>query len=285
MSLRKRWLGLKTWVNDLSVKGKMMLTFGLVVILPILFVGIFLTSRMKTMAYKQSMDEVEAEIERIANQVNQEVAFAMTLQNEVIAEPKLYDVIHREDLTTYDIFMAYNAFDKFKDYESTYAGIEDMRIYVENKHLLNNLDFMMSDPVTRNSWWYRQAVLNEGEHLASYHVDAIKGKGFLMITKGFVTSKGKQAVMMTLMNLDHLGRILEDEVHDVYLIDRAGMILASHDDKKIGSTLYSQLGVYGINQADTWRDMVGDEKTQMLKRNPCVIFKSTLICCSCSTPK
>lgn len=253
-------------MNNLSVKKKMMITFGIVVILPILFVGIFLTTRMKAMALEQSMDELHAEVDRVSNQVNDLVSFVMTLQNEAIAEPKLFDIIHRDYHTTYEIVEDYRDFTRFLDYESTYGSIADMRIYVDNQSLLNNMDFMVADEGVKDSWWFKQAMVNEGQHLAWFHRDTIKQKDYLMVTKGFTTSKGVQAVMMTLIDLNSLGNILKDEVHDVYILDQAGYILANNERIVVGQTLYDHLGLYVINKDEEWRDFVFGEKSQLIKK-------------------
>lgn len=250
-------------INNMRIRNKLMVAFLVVVFLPVLFVGIFLTTRMRTMALSQSFEEAESEVERVSSSLEEFVDFNVMIQNAILSDSNLYEVALVEYDTALEVFDAYSTYEKMEEYERNYDGIEDIRVYVDNETLLNNMDIMRLDSEIREEWWFKQAKLWEGKVIATYHKDPIKNKYYLLLAKYYETSTGVDVAVTTLLNLEFLHRFVENERLNIQILDAKSNILATTEPEDLGKNLYDVAGMYIVDKEASRRDFYKGMKSQL----------------------
>ena len=240
--------------------------FSIIVFLPILFVGFFLTEQMKQMALDQSFKEAENEIVRISSNLDELLDFNVTLQHSILADSSLLVLLKKEYHSSLEIFNAYNSYQTIEEYERIYEAIEDIRIYVDNDTLLDNLDFMRATNAIKESWWYKQALLWDGKIIASHYVDDITKREYLMICKHYQIGSSQDVVIMTLLNLDFIQEYLYGQQLNITILDAKSQILASTDVGNRGKNLYEVADTYIVPKAESWRDEYMGETSQLFLR-------------------
>ncbi len=250
-------------LGNMRIRNKLMMAFLVVVFLPVLFVGIFLTTRMKMMAMDQSFDEAENEVERVSLALEEFVDFNVTIQNAILTDGMLYEIVGTEYETPLEVFNAYGDYDKIEEYERNYEGIEDIRVYVDNETLLNNLDIMALTDEIKATWWYQQAKLWDGKVIATYYTDDIKRKSFLLLGRYYQTSSGVDMAVMSLLSLDYLNRFVENERLNIQILDAKSQIIATNEEGDLGQKLYDVAGMYIVNNERSRRAFYKGMKSQL----------------------
>lgn len=54
-----------TLMNNLKLRTKLFLSFGCVVLIPVLIVGVFLTSELRNMALDNALEQITANVDRV----------------------------------------------------------------------------------------------------------------------------------------------------------------------------------------------------------------------------
>lgn len=209
--------------------------FGTISLLPILFIGIFLTVRMRTMAYELSLKEANAEIFRVKHQMEEMLAFIYHIQNAIISDTHILDVAQESYSSTYEIFDNYSNSYAMKQYELIYSEIADIRIYVENETLLDNMDFMRITPEIKKEHWYKKAIELKGQSYGEYYTEGpISKYDYLMVCRSFHLSKDSEGVIIILVDLKRISDVMDTEKFDLLLVDRDCRILASRGKYDVG---------------------------------------------------
>lgn len=252
---------------NLKIRTKLIIIFILIVFLPVFFVGIFLTAKMKDMALSQSFKEADNEVARIVNEVGNLIEFNATLQNTILTDVRLQTIVQRRYISSFEIFEAYNAYKVIEEYERLYQEIADIRVYVENDSLLDNMDIMGVTDEVRDSWWYQQSQLWFGKVISSYYIDDIKKKDYFMLCKSIELPNKSTMVIMTLIDLEYIFRFIQTERLNIQILDAKSMILASTQPDDRGKNLNDVAGLYVVPRENTWEAEYLGKKSQLFLEN------------------
>ncbi|MDU6263246.1 MAG: hypothetical protein E6600_01955 [Anaerocolumna aminovalerica] len=143
--------------------------FGTASLLPILFIGILLTVRMRKMAYEQSLKEAKAEIARVESRIEETLQFIHTIENAVISDEKIKTVMQTAFQSPLEVFHSYSENNLLNKFELTYSDISDIRIYGENETILDNMDYMKATSEIKSSPWYQKAIALKGKSFGEYY--------------------------------------------------------------------------------------------------------------------
>lgn len=243
-------------------------TFGTASLLPILFIGIFLTIHMRKMAFEQSMKEANAEIARVENRIEETLLFIHTIENTVISDAQIMDVVQTDYQSPLEIFNSYSENNLLKKYELAYSDISDIRIYVENETLLDNLDFMRATAGIRQTTWYQKAIALKGLSFGSYYSEGpIVCKDYLMISRSFHLQKNMEGVMMILVDLKRIKNMIEMEPFDLFLLDSEYRLLTSQENYRMGQNLNVLEDIDITDGKSMWTTEFMGENSQVIVRN------------------
>ena len=154
MGMRKR---------SFSLRQKLILSFVLVVVLPVSLVGLTLTRTLRERAEEQALQEALASIERVKRHVNGAMRQAMVLSARFFVDRELEAVLGRTYSSTWDVVSAYLDYTDFDVYPEISSEIAMIRTYAPNPTLLDNWRIMRATDEITSSEWYQQAVQHRGK--------------------------------------------------------------------------------------------------------------------------
>lgn len=241
--------------------------FGTASLLPILFIGIFLTTRMRKMAFEQSLKEANAEIARVESRIEEILLFIHSIENTIISDSQILDVVQTDYQTPLEIFNSYSDNNLLNKYELTYSDLSDIRIYVDNETLLNNLDFMRATVDIKQTLWYQEAIYLNGQSFGEFYRDPITRKDYFMICRSFHLQKKRVGVMMVLIDLKRIKNMIETEPFDLFLLDSENKVLTSKGHFTVGENLY-ELEDMNIQAGQSmWTTKFRGENSQVIVKN------------------
>lgn len=242
-------------------------TFGTASLLPILFIGVFLTIHMRKMAFDQSMKEANAEIARVENRIEETLLFIHTIENTIISDAQLMNVVKMDYHSPLEIFNSYSQNNLLKKYELAYSDISDIRIYVENETLLNNQDFMRVTADVKSTSWYQKAIALKGLPFGEYYSEGpILSKDYLLISRSFRLQKSREGVIMILVDLKRIKNMIDMEPFNLFLLDSEHRLLTSQDNYRLGQNL-RELENYDFTEGKSmWKtDFMGENSQVIVK--------------------
>lgn len=239
--------------------------FGTASLLPILFIGIFLTVRMRKMAFEQSLKEANAEIARVESRIEETLQFIHTIENATISDAKIKSVVQTDFNSPLEVFNSYSENNLLNKYELTYSDIADIRIYVENETLLDNMDYMRATPEIKQMSWYQKAIKLKGKSFGEYYTEGpIIYKDYFMISRSFHLKKDKEGVMMILVDLKRIRNMIESESFALFLIDSEYRVLTSKGHIENGLKIQELERKKIIDGQSMWTDDFLGKKSQFI---------------------
>lgn len=229
------------WFNNISIRKKLLLSYLLVVFLPVLLVGLILTSNMRKMALETATNEASNNVDRVYNRLNETVKVAMDVSYRALIDEKLEELLLSEYGTIWEIVSAYSDYKDFNNYMSFYnREIENIRFYTFNTTLLESGQFLKATDSIQQSPWFLQALTNRGRLYWKYMYDEVKRNDFLSLislVRGVKTQKDLGVIVISIKGsqLDHM---LKDEPYDIMIVDDEDYIVAAKEiglaGKKLG---------------------------------------------------
>lgn len=222
--------------NDMKIRRKLMLIYIIVVLIPILIVGLYLTNSMRSMVLEKSIGEARTNNDRIQYRLNEIIKIANDVSDRVYFNEKLRNIVVRRYTSAADVVKVYNENPIFDEYLRYYKEIVSIRFYVENQTMLDNSQFTKVNQAIRESDWYNEALKNDGRITWTYKNDEIVGKDFLSLIRLVKDDKrNKIGVLVININENNLNALLKDEPFESMIAINEGKVVMSQNSKLKGS--------------------------------------------------
>lgn len=239
--------------------------FGTASLLPILFIGIFLTVRMRKMAYEQSLKEANAEIARVESRIEETLQFIYTIENATISDAKIKTIMQTNFKSPLEVFHSYSESNLLNKYELSYSDIADIRIYGENETILDNMDYMKATFEIKNSSWYQKAIALKGKSFGEYYKEGpLVYKDYFMISRSFHLSKEMEGVTMILVDLKRINNMIQSESYDLFLVDSQYRVLTSKGSLKNGEKFQALNNMESTEEQAMWTAEFMGENSQFI---------------------
>jgi len=232
MGMRKR---------SFSLRQKLILSFVLVVVLPVSLVGLTLTRTLRERAEEQALQEALASIERVKRHVNGAMRQAMVLSARFFVDRELEAVLGRTYSSTWDVVSAYLDYTDFDVYPEISSEIAMIRTYAPNPTLLDNWRIMRATDEITSSEWYQQAVQHRGKISWRYLWFPELEKGYFSLVRQ-ITGINPVGVLTISLNPEYLSSILAQESFETMLLDDEGRIIASSERGLVGQLADEVIG-------------------------------------------
>ncbi|ADU29461.1 cache domain-containing sensor histidine kinase [Evansella cellulosilytica] len=256
-------------LNDMKVRNKLVFSFILVVFVPILIVGVILTSELRQMALNNAIDQTTSDMTRIKTRISDALFPSVYVSNALLVDHRLNDLVNRTYDSTYDVVEAYRNFHIFDSNVRYYNEINDIRFYVKNDTMLNNWRII---PVNNHSEvlqtsWYEEAIVNRG--LISWEFMETERSGserrFHITRVVHFPQHQTYGVLVVEINTNNLNFILSQEALPILILDSKNNIVATNDVDHLGKnleevTISPQLT---NGRTGTFQDVVFDEPSHI----------------------
>ncbi|MHA6482880.1 sensor histidine kinase [Paenibacillus sp. strain BS8-2] len=224
--------------NDIRIKNKLIMSFILVVFVPILIVGVFLTSSFRQNVLDQATQQVGNNVERVKSQIANIVRMPLEISDNLLSDARLMNVVNTQYQTTYSVVAAYREYRDFRDSAKLYNEIHNVRFYYTNKTMLDNWEFIRVTPKKASEPWFKEASEEDGIRWL-YVEDETKGnqKFLSLVRKVNFPLYRTSGVLIITIDPDVLGNMMRQETFDTMIIEDNGYIVAAKDSALVGSNI------------------------------------------------
>jgi len=93
--------------NNVRIKNKLIVSYILVVFIPVIIVGVFLTVAFRQYTLDQATEQVESNVERIKKQTYDIIRKPIEISDKLLIDMDLANVVNTEYKSTLEVVQAY----------------------------------------------------------------------------------------------------------------------------------------------------------------------------------
>lgn len=227
-------------LNDMKIRNKLILAFLLVVLVPVTFVGVLLTSEFKQAALNNAVRETDNSVERIKKLSTDILKIPTEISSSLLNDTRLIDLVNTRYETVYSVVKAYGEYQDIHKYLQSYSGLlSNIRLYVDNPTLVANWCYIQPDEKTVKSFWYTGAFKARDKIGWYYIEDETKSnEKFLSLVRRINFAQyHTSGVLVISINKNYLNSILSQEPFNTMIIDSDNNIVAANQSGYEGKTL------------------------------------------------
>ncbi|QJD82503.1 sensor histidine kinase [Cohnella herbarum] len=224
--------------NNWKLRNKLILSFVVVVFVPITIVGVFLTTELHHRALNNALEQTSINLERVKKRTTEVINVAYDISYRLSSDNRLMNVATSEYETVYDVVKAYQNYPDIKDQIRLYKEISNIRLYISNKTLLDNWEFIQPSKSVIETDWYQTAIKSSGLISWNYIEDERDHQKYLsLIRKIDFLSKNDYGTLVINVNSRMLDSILNQESYETMIVDQNNLIVSANRPGRIGKTL------------------------------------------------
>ncbi|AZN43892.1 sensor histidine kinase [Paenibacillus albus] len=225
-------------MNDLKLRTKLILSCIVVVFVPVMIVGVFLTSELRHMALQNAQEQTVTNVDRVKKRTSEVINVSTDIAYRMTFDSRLEGLANNQYETVYDVVKAYRDYPDIKDYIRLYKEISNIRLYVHNTTLLNNWELIQPSETVIQSSWYQKALASSGLIGWYYIPDERDNRKYLsLVRKIDFINRHTSGVLVINVNGHMLDSILGQESFDTMLIDNENHIVSANRPGRVGKTL------------------------------------------------
>ncbi|WP_088104040.1 cache domain-containing sensor histidine kinase [Halalkalibacter urbisdiaboli] len=224
--------------NDMKIRSKLIISFIVVVIVPVMIVGVFLTNQLREMALNNAIEQITIDMDRVKKRTAEVLIPPIYVSNHALLDQRLKDLVNTAYQSTYEVVHAYNHYSDFRNHIRYYPEISNIRFYYNNPTMLNNWTFIpISDEVAQTSW-YKRASDGKGLIGWYYTEDEMRGRKNLSLIRAINYQSLRSTGMLVIdINTEQLNWILSQEMTPTMIVDSQNHIVAAKNREHIGLNL------------------------------------------------
>ncbi len=231
-------------INNMKLKYKFILFYIVVVMIPVLIIGIALTGYFRGAALDRAIDQATNNLEKIKSQMASKLRVPTDISNLLYFDGDFKTLVTTQYPSILELTKAYINFTDFKDYILQYRELSNIRFFIDNQTLVDNMSIAPLTPEIESRSWYQKVVGTKGIHWL-YIPDKEKyetsEKGTInklsLIRQVPYSEYKKPGVLMVQVNPDELNGMLYQEPFETLITDEQGYITAAKNPELVGTTL------------------------------------------------
>jgi len=232
--------------NNLKLKHKLIISYLVVVMIPVLLVGGGVVSYFRAQAMERAISQTTNNVQKIKTQLSNIMRMPNDVSNTLLMDKSLEKVATTHYPSVLELTKAYLSFDSFHRYINMYREIAEIRIYYRNPTLINNLELVPVDALIESSYWYREAM--ESKRAIWQYIDDNEEfpiRKLSLVRQVNFPETHTTGVLVVALDQEELNRMLRQEPFETLIADERGVIVAAKNPALVGSTL-NDLD-YGVN--------------------------------------
>ncbi|OAB41074.1 sensor histidine kinase [Paenibacillus antarcticus] len=237
------WHRLVKLLNDMKIRNKLLLSFLVVALIPVVLVGGYLTFEMRTMAFQNASEQASINVDRVNKRTEEVLNVSLDISYRLSNDARLKRLANRQYESVYDVVEAYRDYPDFREYIRLYKEISNIRLYTDNQTLLNNWELINVSEEIRSSEWYQKALHNVGLVGWEYLEDERDHKKYLSLVRKIELEGQKNYGMLVInVNSSQISSILNQESFETMIVDEKNHIIASNRSERTNKEL-SDIGL------------------------------------------
>lgn len=225
-------------LKNLKVKNQLIGMYIVVVIIPVLILGSFLTKRMCAMVMDRAINEASINTERIKERINETIKIASNVADRIYVDDKVREILTTKYESCGEVVAAYNKETTIQECLKNYSEIQGIKIYANNETLLSSANFTyVTDEIKKESW-YQNAALREDYLEWEYKYDEVMKKNYLALIRP-IHDKTNDLIGVLVINInpERLQNIIKDEPYDTLIAVNQEVIETKGDRKLLEKQL------------------------------------------------
>jgi two-component system, sensor histidine kinase YesM len=228
------------WLNNVNIRKKLMFSYILVVLLPVLLIGLVLTHSMQEMVTERAMYEASNSVERVYTRLSEPMKLARDLFGQLNVDTNLENLVLTRYQTVEEVVDAYSGYSGITNSIGSHIReIQDIKLYTDNKSMLNSGQFIIiNDDLYGAPWLKRARSLNGGiywQMVCSPGRDS-SNLSLTALIKGPIQLKPLGVIVISI-NQSRITSIIKDEPYETIILDDTGIVLAAKKNEWIGQKL------------------------------------------------
>lgn len=222
---------IKSIINGMKIRTKLVVSYLSIVIITVLIVGIYLTSRMNSIVVQNAIKEGRYNNNSVKSRMEEVLKLAINTSDMIYQDDNLHSMLKKTYDNYGEVVSAYNDYTILGDYLKYYSEFTGVEMYVDNDSLLNSTGIFKVTDEVRNSDWYKKAIEDKGIITWLYKRDETTGNYNLSLVRSInSTARGHIGVLVIRINQSYLANIVNDERYKTsILVD--GRVIYSNELK------------------------------------------------------
>ncbi|RCX22647.1 two-component system sensor histidine kinase YesM [Fontibacillus phaseoli] len=224
--------------NNMKLKHKLIISYILVVMIPVLIVGITVVSYFRAEAMDRAIEQTTNNVEKIKSQLGNMLRIPVDVSDTLLLDKDLERVVTTRYDNALELTKAYLAYDGFIQFSRVYREVAGIRFYYDNPTLINNTELIPVTKEVEETKWYQQAM--ESKNLGWSYIDdpeVIPVKKLSLIRQLPFPERRAKGVLMVSLDQNELNRMLSQEEFETLIADDQGHVVAAKDHSLVGKTL------------------------------------------------
>ncbi|WP_310552049.1 sensor histidine kinase [Paenibacillus glufosinatiresistens] len=233
-------------INDMKMKNKLILFYCVFVMLPVLVVGISLTSYYRREALSRAIDQATNNVAKIKSQMSSMLTVPTNISSLLVFDSNLSELVNTRYESPLQLTKAYHAYEVFDNYVLQYQEISNIRFFIDNPTLVDNMSIAPINDEIRSSIWYNSVLKNKGTYwlyIPDKDIYSSSSTGSInklsLIRQVNYQEYKRTGILMIQMKPDVLARMLYQEPFETLVADQQGYIAAAKSQEQVGRTLDS----------------------------------------------
>lgn len=201
----------------ISVKQKLLGSYLILLIIPILLVGVYLTSSIRNNLISNKMEEIENNNERIRTDYVSILSSITSVSDWIYQDDDLAELVQTVYKSPFDVYQAYENYQMFEDYLRYYDEIEHIRFYVDNPTLTSTTGIYSASEEIMKTDWYQESYEQNGRIQWKEIEDPVTKKKHLNLIRAVYQDYEFVGILAIAVNEQVVKNILTDSVSEVFI--------------------------------------------------------------------
>ncbi|RUT35508.1 sensor histidine kinase [Paenibacillus zeisoli] len=224
--------------NNLKMKNKLILSFVLIVMAPVLIIGGAVTFYFRQQALDNAINQATNNVEKIKSQTLTMLRVPTDVSNLLLFDENLKQLINTRYTSALELTKSYLSYTKFSDYVRQYKEVSAIRFYMDNPSLINNSEYIPLNNQIKQAHWYQKAM--SSKVIGWFYIPDEEESPIhrlSLVRKVSYPEYHSSGVLMVVLNQDGLNGMLKQEQFDTFIVDEQGFVIAANNPAKVGQTL------------------------------------------------
>ncbi|WP_150273452.1 sensor histidine kinase [Paenibacillus tepidiphilus] len=230
-------------INNMKFKNKLIVFYIVVVMIPVLIVGIILTSYFREAALERAIEQATNNVEKVKTQLASKLRVPTDISDLLYFSDELEVLANTRYSNILELTQAYREFTNFQEFILQYREISNIRFYIENETLVDNMSIIPLTDELKSRYWYQKAMESSG----IYWMYISDNENFLTSERASINKLslvrqvpyneyGKVGVLMVQVVQNELNGMLVQEPFETIVMDEWGTIVAAKNPELVGAT-------------------------------------------------
>lgn len=224
-------------LSDFNIRKKLLFVYFLLLLLPILLIGSYLTINMRNIIIQRAINEAAKDAYRLTDRISELCDSVVSISDRIISDEDALAVLSKKYDNHYTVMMDYTRTSIPTELKLAANEIESIRLYTDNDTLLSAGSFVYANDSIEQLDWYQNACAHPGQITWEYLYDPILKQNRLCMYRRITLSKGKCAVIVVSIKNSYFRSLIADESFNTLMSVNAESVVLSTDAKLIGTLL------------------------------------------------